>query len=934
MKLNLHPTLIFRTPIFSYQSNLKDCWEELKNAIAISSGDFYETIKDVEVEDLVDLPPRIQFTIWKYFNRARYRATPYGTFASFGILKNAIKQTESKVQVSEEQIIHRLIDWPYRNQLEFDFELTIQQNGFLFSNSSFYATLNGIRYIACSDGVFELSEIDHDDFIVQILNACEQPIRLKDLILKLQLEQDRKSDLFTLLNDMHDLQLLFTDQDPNIIGEDFFERTGKGIEKNIPEYLIAERKAYNGCIDQSLLKAIPNLLDLLGKIIPKEEKTALTTFIRQFKKKFEQREVSLLMALDPEIGIGYDELEQSSEGDDFIIQFNNKKKDHKTSTDFKAGLKKALSLENFERGKTLFLNQLHLDLNEKPVPLPNSLSILIHIADDLILIDQIGGVTANALAGRFSMASDDITDFCKEISGLEESANPEVLFFDVAYMVEANVDNINRRKLVYSHQLSILNYDTSANPLLLNDIQISVRNDQVVLRSKSLNKRLMPRMASAYNYTRSDLAVFRLLCDLQHQGIQGSLSLPLDGIFPDLNYYPRLQYQNMVLNTQKWRVDKETFFPAKVQLSVDACRQFLTETGVSRYFKTGLSDQTLCFNLSSDEDLNALMQFIYKQKSIYLEEVILPTQNAVADEKAKPYLAQFVVSVTHHECIYHGASSINADSTGNLPQIFMPGKEWLYFEIFCHQQRADEILMGVIHPFLQVHAQEIKSWFFIRYNENGNHLRFRANLNRAADGQKLSASFADYLSPYFVSGLVSDFHSRAYRREIERYGSDLIAQVEMHFSVDSNFVLSMLQVQTDSFSKYSFCAEIVSQLLKHGVFEGEEIRQIIKLASDSFNQEHHLEAANFKKLNQQYQSYKSHTVAPLGEDQLKYFTVLVQSMVALLKDLPPNRKTRLFTDLMHMHVNRLFNKNQRTHEMVMYYFLLKDFQRNKTIESH
>lgn len=934
MKLNLHPTLIFRTPMFSYQANLQDCWDDLKNAIAISSGDFYETIKDIEAQDLSTLPPRIYFTIWKYFNRAKYRCTPFGTFASFGILKNAIKQTESKVMVSEEQITHHLIDWPYRNQLEFDFEQIIQLNGYLFSNSSFYATLNGIRYIACSDGVFELSEIDQDDFVMQILNACKQPIRLKDLILKLQWEEERESELLMLLNDMHDLQLLFTDQDPNIIGEDFFKRTGKEIAENTPGYLIAERKAYHGEIEQNLLKAIPNAINLLRKIIPKEEKAALTTFIRQFKKKFEQREVSLLLALDPEIGIGYDELEQSGEGDDFIIQFNNKKKDHKTSSDFKAGLKKALSLENFEHGKTLFLNKLHLDLNEKPVPLPNSFSILMHIADDLILIDQIGGVTANALAGRFSMASDDVTDFCKEISGLEENANQEVLFFDVAYMIEANVDNINRRKLVYSHQLSILNYDTSASPLLLNDIQISVRNDQVILRSKSLNKRLMPRMASAYNYTRSDLAVFRLLCDLQHQGIQSSLLLPLDGIFPDLDYYPRLQYQNIVLNTQKWRVNKETFFPGKIQLSVDDCRQFLTKIGVSGYFKTGLSDQTLCFNLSSDEDLNALMQFMQKQKSIYLEEVILPKQNMVLDEQSKPYLTQFILSVTHNERIYNRALPINVDSTASVQQIFMPGKEWLYFEIFCHQQRADEILVSIIDPFLQTHHQEIKSWFFIRYNENGNHLRFRANLQRAEDGQRLSASFADYLSPYLVSGLVSDFYSRAYKREIERYGSDLIADVEIHFSIDSSFVLSVLQTQTDSFSKYSYCAEIVAQLLQKEVFEGEEIRQIIKLASDSFNQEHHLEAANFKILNQQYQSYKSHMVASLDEYQLKCFTGLVQSLVALLKDMEPNRKAKLFTDLIHMHVNRLFNKNQRTHEMVMYYFLLKDFQRSKAIGSY
>lgn len=931
MKLTLHSTIIFRTPVFSYRAALESSWAELKNAISISSGNFYETIKDVEAKDLSALPPKITFTIWKYFNRAKYRSTPYGAFASFSILENAITNDAQNLVIEENQIIHRFIDWPYRNQLTFDFEVFIKTDGWLFSNSSFYHTHEGIRYIACADGVFELSEIGYDDFVIQILNACLKPIRLSDLINQLDLEEYRKPELLTLLNDMHDLQLIFTDQDPNIIGEDYFNRLGKQIEVEIPQYLISERKVKSGGIERNLLKAIPNAVGFLQKLVPKEEKPALTNFIKQFSKKFEQKEIPLLTALDPEMGIGYDELEQGGEGDDFINQFSNKKPENKTNRDLKNTLKKALSVENFERGKTIFLNKLDLKLNDQPSPLPNSFSMLMHVADDLITVDQIGGVTANALAGRFSMANDTVESYCKEISAIEQQANPDVLFFDVAYMVEANVDNINRRKLVYGHQLSILNFDTSANPLLLSDIQISIRNNQVILRSKTLNKRLMPRMASAYNYTRSDLSVFRLLCDLQHQGVQSNLSMPLDAIFPDLSYYPRLQYQNIILNTQKWRVEKEHFYVGKVLLSINECREFLSNLGVSAYFKTGLSDQTLCFHLFSDDDLSALMQFMQKHKSIYLEEVLLPKQSLVTDEQGKPYLTQFVVNLTHNEVVYHRVSPLSLDSIKPVQHVFLPGKEWLYFEIFCHQQRSDEILINVIDSFLETHGADIKSWFFIRYNENGNHLRLRIHLNNEAHVQKLSAAFADDLLPYLTSGLVSDFYLRAYKREIERYGADLIEKVEFHFNIDSAFVMSVLQNQTDSFDKYNLVAETVSKLQARGIFETEELRKIIKLTSDAFNKEHHLDATDFKKLNQQYQNYQLRKSLMLEETQQIGFENMLSSLVSLLLEVDGNRRIKLFTDLMHMHVNRLFNKNQRTHEMVMYYFLLKSLQRNKAI---
>ena len=224
---------------------------------------------------------------------------------------------------------------------------------------------------------------------------------------------------------------------------------------------------------------------------------------------------------------------------------------------------------------------------------------------------------------------------------------------------------------------------------------------------------------------------------------------------------------------------------------------------------------------------------------------------------------------------------------------------------------------------------QIKSWFFIRYNENGNHLRFRINVKDVAHNQLLSTSFAEHLAPYISNGLVSDFYLRAYKREIERYGSDLIEQLEVHFNFDSVFVLSMLPQQPDSFSKYKFCATIASLLLEQGVFEIEELRKVIKMASDSYNNEHRLDAADFKKLNQQYQSYKTSITATLDENQQICFNQMVQSLVSLLQYMEPGRKIRLFMDLMHMHVNRLFDKNQRTHEMVMYYLLLKDLQRSK-----
>ncbi|MCZ4225393.1 lantibiotic dehydratase [Pedobacter rhodius] len=929
MKVNIHRDLIFRTPRFSYQSELADCWEELKKAISISSEAFYQTIKEVKAEELTTLNPKVLFTVWKYYNRAKFRSTPYGTFAGFSMLKDALSTASSQIVLEEKQLVHQFIDWPYKNNLNFSLPELLQNNCFLFANSSYYFTTTSIRYIACTDGLFELAEIDKDEFVIRILKACLKPIRVNELIKNLDVSVEVQADVLSLLEDMLSLQLLLSDVDPNIIGEDYFDRIHVNPVEGTPKYLIAERNTISGGLDEKMFYAVPGLINLMQHILPVDGRDALKQFVNKFKKKFEQKEVPLSMALDPEMGIGYDELEQAGQGDEFINQFFGKqdKKSDDLNDKLKQNFKKLIHPKSFRFNETIKLDKLGLPLADKPTVLPNSFSMLLSVSDDLICVDQTGGSTANALSGRFTMANDKVYQHCKKIGQIEQAANPDILFFDVAYMVETNVDNINRRKLVYDNQLSILNFDTSENPLTLDDIMLSVQGNEVVLRSKKLNKRVVPRMASAYNYARSDLSVFRLLCDLQHQNIQTNLTLFLESLYPELPYYPRLQYQNIVLSQQRWLVKKADVS----SLNLTDLRNYLNKLGVSANFKAGLSDQTLCFDKNIDLDLNAFLQYMLKQDKVYLEEVLIPEKSVVVDEKGNPYLAQFILNIYHQEKIYNGFSQPALDET-SVKQFFPPGKEWLYFEIYCHQQRSDTLLSGPIAQFLDTYSNQIKSWFFIRYNENGYHLRFRLLLNDEKDGQILTAAFSAHLEEDLAAGLVSDLQLRTYRRETQRYGNDLIEEVEKHFSADSRFVLSLFETHPDALSKYKYCSDLIDKIQQEALFEDKVFADVIRMMSDSFNEEHHLDASDFKKINAQYQVYRKSAYLDLNQDQLYAFNSFANSFINILKTCKPDKKIQLFSDLLHMHVNRLFNKDQRTHEMVIYYFLLKDVQRRNAMK--
>ncbi|XHR94292.1 lantibiotic dehydratase [Mucilaginibacter sp. UC70_90] len=266
------------------------------------------------------------------------------------------------------------------------------------------------------------------------------------------------------------------------------------------------------------------MIEKLAALNEYKEAADLREFKQRFRKKFDARSVQVMEALDPETGIGYGGLEQDRSGDDFVFNLKPEGTGQSLRDTLTAGiLSRLVSGKDMETG---YIDIEQLPGKENPAWLPNTFSVLCSVEGAFVKVEHIGGCTANALLGRFTPVSAQTEALCRELADIEKQANPHVLFFDIAYMAEGYVDNINRRKSIYDYQLSIGNYDTSAAPLTLNDLYLSLNGEDLILRSKKLNRRMIPRMASAYNHRRSDLPLFRLLSDLQYQGLQADLAFP------------------------------------------------------------------------------------------------------------------------------------------------------------------------------------------------------------------------------------------------------------------------------------------------------------------------------------------------------------------------------------------------------------------------
>jgi hypothetical protein len=113
-KLLLYPKVVCRTPAFALNDEIHDVFETLREQICDASPEFYTIIADLSADNWLSAENKIVYTLWKYFNRAKYRATPYGQFSGISLVPLAAG--ESGLTLSMKFELHRLQEWHVPNQ--------------------------------------------------------------------------------------------------------------------------------------------------------------------------------------------------------------------------------------------------------------------------------------------------------------------------------------------------------------------------------------------------------------------------------------------------------------------------------------------------------------------------------------------------------------------------------------------------------------------------------------------------------------------------------------------------------------------------------------------------------------------------------------------------------------------------------------------------
>jgi thiopeptide-type bacteriocin biosynthesis protein len=671
----------------------------------------------------------------------------------------------------------------------------------------------------------------------------------------------------------------------------------------------------------------------LRLLAPAPRLKRLEDFVQAFKARYDRGRVPLTEALDPDSGIAYGEAVRDLSPSPLLdgLAFPAAAA-ARLPQDWSAahGLFFGLWLRDGRRDRyaPLVVPEEELAVlagSYVPAAMPPSQAVLYRRSGGKLWVDSIGGASAVSLIGRFSAFSGAVLELARGVAEAEAAANAGVLFAEIGQLSDPHVDNINRRGRIYNYLLPVNSWAEVPQEERLepNDLLLSVHGQELLLYSRRLGRRVVPRLPTAFNYNHNELPLFRLLCDLQHQGVLSDLPLDLELLFPGLGFYPRVEYNGAVLAAAKWKFGGAELAPLlSARRSLGRLHLFRQEHGLPAVVCLGLGDQQLVFDLAEDAEAHFFLDCLRGMEKVRLQEwPEAGTEQLVACllKRGRTYAAMPVTA---------------GGRRAGLRRSFAPGSGWLYLKLYCTPRSADELLLGVLAPFVAANRALLGCWFFIRYNEQGYHLRLRFQGEPQVLGG-LMAELGRRLAVGHWAPLVQDYQADTYRRELERYGAAQMELAERCFAAGSDWVLAALAGfgGVPGAPGRDVLALALVWLLA-GCFLGEGTERGVFFAemAANFLASHGDDRALKRGMDEKYRSLRPALAGVLSAGFLTELAALpvtaallcrTGELAAAVGKRGPAAGRQLLADLVHMQVNRLFRSGQLRYEAVLYHCLSK-----------
>lgn len=423
--------------------------------------------------------------------------------------------------------------------------------------------------------------------------------------------------------------------------------------------LIAKESSISKGVQKSLLQG----LDVLNKLTIKNSEGNIGKFKDSFFSRYENREIPLLKALDTETGIGYLQNEMNSLGDvsPFIadIALPSKQNDSlKMNWDSVQNFLLNKFLEAHAKNKFEIeitdndLQSFEANWNDLPVTFSSKVSIVEGpselFPEGKILMESAGGSSASNLLGRFCHGNEMIHQWAKEITEHEQKLFPDTILAEIVHLPESRIGNVILRPILREYEIPFLTNSEvdQEHTISLDDLLISVRKDEIVLHSKRLNKKVIPRLSNAHNYSMKALPVYQFLCDLQNQNLRSGIGFNWGALSNNYSFRPRVIYKNLIFSPAAWVVKKDEI-KELIKLTNDQgllnqIAKWRDKRKLPQRVLLEEGDNVLFVDLCNSLSIRTLLTSVNKKTSFTLSEFLFNPNNSVVKSEDGVFTNEFI----------------------------------------------------------------------------------------------------------------------------------------------------------------------------------------------------------------------------------------------------------------------------------------------------
>ncbi|KAF2514897.1 lantibiotic dehydratase family protein [Flavobacterium foetidum] len=683
----------------------------VREAINLASPDLKRELdKWVKIDSnlAVKKAIKLELTFLKYLARMSSRCTPFGLFSGCSMGRIA---DETRIILEDSESFRRFTQFDMQFSIlllqEFSRKKEVMPHLKFYPNNSIYKIGDFYRYIEYKSietkREHSISALKKSATLMALLNVARQGMTIQEMVAFLSDDEDEKQEAQKYILKLIDFQFLVSELDAVCTGNNDWDRI-LGVLKKIPEqekeYRILEKTLRQLCsldeklvpfentyqeiknnikqigldfnekylfqadlnvsttvntLNKNISQKVLQAIEFLNGIQTKQKFKNQENFKKAFIQRYEGRTMPLTTVLDTEIGIGYLQNHDMKDTHEILEFLSVKPKENDSKNEFWTSYDLVLQKKMHE---CILKGGTEIILNEKDFPnfssdfsnAPATFSVIFEVLDqEKVVIESSGDISAAKLLGRFCNGNLAIDKLTREIIQKEKVFYEDQIMAEVVHIPESRTGNILRRPVLRKYEISYLAKSgvVQNDTISLDDLWVSVENDTIMLISKRHNKKIIPCLSNAHNFSNNSLPLYHFLCDLQSQHLKPIYSFDWGVLKNHYAFFPRVTYHHTILSKAKWIVKREeiiSFFRLNDKPLTEEFLNWRSQRNIPRYVNWVNYDNTLLFDLQTQIGVDLFLNSVKNRQEIVLEEFLFAKNSVVQNENENSYCNQFILS--------------------------------------------------------------------------------------------------------------------------------------------------------------------------------------------------------------------------------------------------------------------------------------------------